>query len=146
MESEHNREATQLFAGGYNCSQSVLTIYANKYGINPELASRIATGFGGGIGRSGNICGAVSGAILAIGLAHGTSYSDESDNKEMCYSLSKQFLQRFTKKFGSIQCSSLLGFNLAIPEEREEAKRQDAFNIVCPVLIAGAVDILDDIL
>lgn len=146
MTSEHAKEATLLYAEGYNCSQSVFSVYAKENGLDPTLARKISTGFGGGVSRTGNICGAVSGAILAIGIANGMSTPDDLEGREKSYALDQKLIQKFTERFGSIRCPDLLGYNLAIPEEREEAKKKEMFKKVCPIMIAGAVEILDELL
>ncbi len=146
MASDHITESSDLFENGYNCSQAVFSVYAQEYGLDPDLARKIATGLGAGVGRTGTICGAVSGAILAIGLVHGMGKSDEVAAKEKCYALDTDFVQRFTSEFGSIECPALLGFNLSIPAEQEEARKRGVVQKICPGLVKGAVEILDEIL
>lgn len=146
MMHDHIQESVELFNQGYNCSQAVFSVYAKDYGIDPALARKIATGFGAGVGRTGNICGAVSGAILALGLVHGMSYVEETTGREKSYALDQEFMNEFTKRFGSVNCADLLGYNMAIVEEREEAKKQGVVKKVCPVLVQGAAEILADIL
>lgn len=146
MTSDHITESSDLFARGCNCSQAVFTTFARDIGIDPALAMKMATGLGAGIGRTGNICGAVCGAILAIGLKHGMSSPDETAAKEKCYTLDQKFIQQFISKYGSIQCPDLLGYNMAIPAEREEARNKGVANKICPGLIRGAVEILEELL
>lgn len=143
---DHAQEATHLLDQGYSCSQSVFSVYAKEYGLDPALAQKIATGFGGGVGRTGNMCGAVSGAILVLGLAHGMNFLEEPEWREKSYSLDKEFIEKFISRFGSIQCPDLLGYNMAIPEELEESKRVGAAKKVCPEVVRGAAEILEEIL
>ncbi|PWR71116.1 C-GCAxxG-C-C family protein [Methanospirillum stamsii] len=146
MKSDPVTSAADLFAQGYNCSQSVFTAFAEENGLDPAIALKIATSFGGGIGRTGNVCGAVSGAILAIGLIHGMDSLQESGKKEQCYALDQEFIQKFTAKFGSIECTKLLGYNLGIPAEREEAGKKGVIKHICPGLVKGAAEILEELL
>jgi C_GCAxxG_C_C family probable redox protein len=146
MATDHAQRALELFDQGYNCSQSVFSAYAEESGLDPGTARRVASGFGGGIGRTGNLCGAVSGAIMAIGLLRGINPEEDPDWREKIYALDNEFIQRFTERFGSLQCPALLGFNMAVPEENAEAKKSGAVQKVCPVLIAGATEILDELL
>ena len=146
MAIDHAQEATALFAEGYNCAQAVFSVYAEEYGMDPALAKKIATGFGGGIGRTGNLCGAVAGAILALSLAHGMNQLDDPDWRGKSYGLDQQFIQKFTIRFGSIQCPALLGYNMAIPDELVAMKKAGVTQKVCPVLIQVAIEILDEIL
>ncbi|WP_181391822.1 C-GCAxxG-C-C family protein [Methanospirillum lacunae] len=146
MNMDHAQEAVDLLAEGYSCSQSVFSVYAKEYGLDPALARKISTGFGGGIGRTGNMCGAVSGAILVLGLANGMNSLQEPEWREKSYSLDKEFIEKFISRFGSIQCPDLLGYNMAIPEELAESKRVGAAKKVCPELVRGAAEILDEML
>lgn len=146
MPSDHAQKAIEFFNKGYSCSQSVFSAFAEDYGLDPGVAISVAAGFGGGIGRTGNLCGAVSGAIMVIGLASGVRPEIDPEWREKIYSLDNEFIQRFTEKFGSLQCPDLLGLNLANAEEREEAKKKGVFQRVCPALITDAVEILDEIL
>ncbi|HWQ63506.1 MAG TPA: C-GCAxxG-C-C family protein [Methanospirillum sp.] len=146
MNMDHAQEAVDLLAEGYSCSQSVFSVYAKEYGLDPALARKIATGFGGGVGRTGNMCGAVSGAILVLGLASGMNSLQESDWRGKSYSLDKMFIEKFVSRFGSIQCPDLLGYNMAIPEELAESKRVGAAKKVCPELVRGAAEILEEML
>ncbi|NLV26445.1 MAG: C_GCAxxG_C_C family protein [Methanomicrobiales archaeon] len=146
MKSDPVAVSSDLFAQGYNCSQSVFTAFAKENGLDPSMALKIATSYGGGIGRTGNVCGAVSGAILAIGLTHGMDSLQETEKKEKCYALDQEFIEKFTAKFGSINCTKLLGYNLGIPAEREEAGKKGVIKQICPGLVKGAAEILEELL
>lgn len=146
MTTDHAQEAVDLLEEGYNCSQSVFSVYAKEYGLDPVLARKIATGLGAGVGRTGNLCGAVSGAILVLGLTHGIHSLEDPKWRDKCYGLDQKFIERFTARFGSIQCPALLGYNMAIPSEMAEAKKLGVAKKVCPGLVRGAVEILDELL
>jgi len=64
-------EAVSCFADGFSCSQSIVSTYGTEFGVDREKALKISTGFGGGMGRLGGTCGAVTGAIMVIGLKYG---------------------------------------------------------------------------
>jgi C_GCAxxG_C_C family probable redox protein len=134
-----------MFAGPYNCAQSVFGQFAEQFGLEREVALRIATPFGGGIGHSGQLCGAVSGAILAIGLAQGTGTGNKPQ-KEACYALVRAFIERFEAKHGSITCPDLLGVDLADPVEYERAHELDLFQTRCADYISDAVRITAELL
>ena len=146
MTSDHGEMAVRLFDQGYNCSQAVFLVYAEQGNLDPVVARKIATSLGAGIGRTGNICGAVGGAILAIGLLHGMKSHDDSTGREKSYSLDQRFIQEFNSRYGSIECPILLGFHLGLPDQREEAQKEGAVKKICPGLIIGATEILDEIL
>ena len=95
-------KAVELFKSGLNCSQAVFCAFAEDYGIDVETAKRIAVGLGGGVGRSREVCGTVTGAALVLGLAGGTSVPKES------HPVVQDFIERFRKECGSIVCRELL--------------------------------------
>ena len=146
MASDRVKESASLFDNGYNCSQSVFSVFAEEYGLEPNLARKIATGLGGGVGRTGNICGAVSGAVLAIGLIHGMNSTSDAERKEKSHQITQEFVKTFTDRFGSVSCPILLGYHLGIPSEKEEAGKTGAIRKICPGLVQGAVGILEEIL
>ena len=98
--------ARELFDSGYCCSESVLMAIAEHRGIRSELIPAIASGFCGGIGRTGGVCGAVSGAIIGLGLVSGRN-SARASNEEL-FKLVKLFMDSFKKRFGAADCPGLL--------------------------------------
>jgi C_GCAxxG_C_C family probable redox protein len=138
-------EAEKLFRGGFNCSQAVLSIFAGDMEIQTGTAMKIACAFGGGM-RLGNTCGAVTGALMVIGLKYGKSKADENEARDKTYDLAKQFQARFSDSKGSIMCRELLGYDLSTPEGYEQAKENLAFIKICPGLVRDAVEILEEII
>lgn len=139
-------KAVSCFKEGFNCSQSLLSAFASQYNLDNELALRLACGFGGGIGSQGETCGAVSGAIMVIGLEHGKVKADDKIAKVKTYKLVQEFSKRFTEKFGSIKCKELLGCDLSTEEGNKMAREKGLFKNFCPVLIENSVEILEEIL
>jgi C_GCAxxG_C_C family probable redox protein len=137
-------KAEKLFKDGFNCSQAVFSVFAGEMGIQVETAMKIACAFGGGM-RLGNTCGAVTGALMAIGLKYGKSRSDENEARDKTYVLTKQFQDRFNQAKGSVMCRDLLGYDLSTPEGYEKAKENQAFLKICPGLVKDAVAILEEI-
>jgi C_GCAxxG_C_C family probable redox protein len=133
-----------LFARGYNCSQSVLAEYASRLGITNAAAIKIASAFGGGIARSGRTCGAVSGALMVIGLRFGSVDAENTTARDLVYTRSQEFMESFYQVFGSLECRSLLGRDLSQPGEHELARSEDRFNQVCPKYINRAISILSE--
>jgi C_GCAxxG_C_C family probable redox protein len=138
-------EAEKLFRDGFNCSQAVFSVFAVEMGIQFETAVKIACAFGGGM-RLGNTCGAVTGALMAIGLKYGKSKVDENDAREKTYALTKQFQEKFSTAKGSVMCRDLLGYDLSTKEGYEKAKENQAFLKICPGLVKDAVAVLEEIL
>jgi C_GCAxxG_C_C family probable redox protein len=139
-------DALSGFSNGFNCAQSVLAAYCLDFGVRRESALRIAGAFGGGIAGTGETCGAVTGALMTIGLKYGMADPQDLPAKEKTRELGRQFLQRFVLTYGSCRCKDLLGCDIATPEGSEHAKAGDLFKTLCPGFVGGASDILGDLL
>ena len=139
-------QAVALFTGGLNCSQSVLVSYGEALGLDPATAAKLATGMGGGMGRMGHTCGAVSGAFLALGLKHGGATAQDREAKEKTYQLVREFTARFKTRNGSILCRELLGCDIATPAGFDEAKQNGLLTTVCPKMVRDAGEILEELL
>ncbi len=134
-------EAVGLFNQGFNCAQAVLSVFARSYGLERDTATRIAQGFGAGMGRSDETCGAVSGGIMVLGLRYGGTRADDTEARETTYAAVADFLQRFRKLHGSLECTTLLGYNLADQRQRAEAKKRVPARY--PILVSDAVTLLE---
>jgi C_GCAxxG_C_C family probable redox protein len=137
--------AEALHLQGFNCSQAVFVTLAQQLGFDRSLALKIASLFGGGIGRSGETCGAVSGALMALGLRIGFNEPDPQA-KERGYALAREFMRRFQQRHGALACKALLGVDLSTPEGLQKAREQAVFTNKCSQFIAGAVEIAEDML
>ena len=138
--------AVNTFEEGFSCSQAVLSAFCEPLGLERETALKIAQAFGGGIAQFGDICGAVSGAFMVIGLKYGRTRPDDDEAREKTYSLVKEFQKRFTAIYDSVICRDLLGYRLNIPEEREQALEKGLFENFCPKLVKSAAEILTEML
>ena len=141
----HAEAAPDLFPGDFNCAQAVFSTYAPQLGLDRGLALRIASPFGGGMGRLGEVCGAVSGALLVIGLKHGQACADD-EAREKAYALVNEFVRCFKARHGSILCRALLGEEISVPEGRQRARERNLFATVCTGYVRDAVEILGQIL
>jgi C_GCAxxG_C_C family probable redox protein len=139
-------DAYRCFMSRFTCSAAVFPAFSNELGLDPDTAKKIACGFGAGISKTGNICGAVSGAIMVIGLKYGKAQAEDEAATEKTRALVRQFIQEFTAKNGSVNCSELLGYNLNHPKAYAAAKDSDLFLTKCPVLVRDAADFLEKIL
>lgn len=137
-------QAVYTFKQGFNCSQAILSTFAERLGMERSEALRLATGFGGGIGGTGNICGAVSGAIMGLGLKFGISEPDKPAKARM-YEKTRHYLDQFRARFGSIECRDLLGFDLSTPEGQQQAKTPGAFDC-CDRFVYTAAELLESML
>jgi len=136
-------EANACFMGGFTCSAAVFSTFAPELGLDAGTAKKIACGFGAGISKTGNICGAVSGAILVIGLKYGKDTPKDNAATDKTRALVREFIREFTAQHGSINCTELLGYNLNVPEEYEQARNSTLFVTRCPVFVRDAVAILE---
>ena len=129
-------KAAELFGGGYNCAQAVLGAFCNEYGLDADTALRIAGGFGRGV-RNAEICGAVSGAVLVIGLKYG-------QDKALCNTKTKEFTAKFKKENQSIVCRDILKCDIATPGGRNKAAGENLFKTVCMDMVKSAALILEE--
>ena len=142
---EFNNQAKQLFEAHYNCAQSVFGLFADQFGLERETAFRIATPFGGGIGHSGQLCGAVSGGLMVIGLARGISVYDKSQ-KDACYELATAFLESFAAQHGSLTCPGLLGLDIGNLDDLAQVRELNLFHTQCPRYVGDAARIVAELL
>lgn len=135
--------AAARFAQKLNCAQSVFSAFAPGFGLDEKTALMIASPFGGGVARRGEICGAVTGALMAIGLTRG-SYTPEK--KDETYQLSQEFLRRFEAKHKTILCRQLVGYDIRSPAEYTQARESGAFTSICPRLVQDAAELVNALL
>ncbi|KUK60979.1 MAG: C_GCAxxG_C_C family protein, partial [Methanoculleus marisnigri] len=141
-----SKEAVSRFMRGYNCAQAVSSVFARDLGVPEEVILRAATGFGGGVGHTGGACGAVSGAVLVIGLLFGSTSPEEKEAKERTYGLTREFITRFTRKRGTVSCTKLLGCDLSTDEGLARARKQNLTRTLCPRYVEDATEILEEVL
>ena len=119
------QRAVELFMQGYGCCQSVVCAFADLYGLDEEMAFRVAAGFGGGVGRMRMMCGTCSALVILAGLERGQTRGEDREGKAACYQLVRELLETFKQRNGSIICAELLQMqgvkvetNTAQPDER----------------------------
>jgi C_GCAxxG_C_C family probable redox protein len=139
-------EAVTLFQQGFNCAQAVLSVFAPDFGIDRDIALRISHGFGAGIARTDDTCGALSAAIMAIGLRYGGVRADDIAAKEKTYAVVAEFLNEFKALYGSLACTDLLGYNLSNPQQFAEAKTHKVVMERCPAFVRGAVKLVETLI
>ena len=148
--SNHRERATALFQEGYNCAQAVFCAFADVTGLDLETSARLASSFGGGLGRLREVCGAVSGAAMVLGMAEGYADPKDAQAKKDHYARVRDFAARFREANGSIVCRELLAGgdpHAAQPGGGPEARTPEFYKKrPCPELVGMAVDILDEML
>ena len=139
----HREKALENFMKGYNCSQSVVVAFCDVTGMTPEYAARLASSFGGGVGRMREICGAVSGMLLVAGLLYGYDTPGDDVGKKKHYALVQHLAGQFRDKEGSIICREILKNP---PSDPNPTPRTAEFYAKrpCGRLVALAAEILDE--
>lgn len=143
--SERVKQAVEKFKKGFNCSQAVLGSYSEQFGLDCEMAYKVATGFGGGM-RLGDICGAVTGAFMALGLKYGNTTIEDQQSKANTYEKVEEFIKRFKARNGSVICSELLDCDMSTPKGREKAQEKGLYASICPKMVQDAAEVLEEIL
>ncbi len=141
-----SERADQLFQQGFNCAQSVACAFAEDLGADRELSLRMATGFGGGMGHTSNTCGALTGAVMALGLAFGMKNAGDQAAKDRTYALVGEAVRRFRERAGAITCTDLLGFDLSIPEQLQTVRDRGLTKEKCPGYVKAAAEIVEQLL
>lgn len=142
MKKERSQTAIERFEEGFSCSQAVLSAFSDAFGLDTHLALKISQPFGGGIAHRGEMCGAVSGALMVIGLKYGRTQAEDTPARERTYESVTHFIKEFENLHGSIICKDLLGYDLGSEEEYKKAENEGLFETLCPKFVKNAADIL----
>lgn len=135
------KKAVETYLSGFNCAQAVFSSFAPAMGLSAKEALKITSGFGAGIGYKGEICGAVSGAYMALGLKYGRWQSEDTEAREKTYALMKEFDKEFLTRNGSLYCNRLLEGDMSTPEGRQAIKDAHRFKTHCPRFVKDAAEI-----
>ncbi|MFX0170291.1 MAG: C-GCAxxG-C-C family protein [Candidatus Hodarchaeota archaeon] len=139
-------EAVSMVEGDFNCSQAIFSTYGpENVNIDRELCLKIAENFGGGIGYLGNVCGAVTGAVMVIGASYGRVKPGDYEAKAKTNNLTNKFIQQFKARNNTIICKELIDFDISTKEKREQAREQGIFEN-CPNYVKDAAEILEELL
>jgi C_GCAxxG_C_C family probable redox protein len=141
--SSRSGEALERFKGGYFCSQAVLSVFCEELGMDGLTALKVSSGFGGGMGRTGQVCGAVTGAYMALGLHYWAANPPTPDQKSKVSERIRAFNREFATRHGSIVCKDLIGCDLGTPEGSKEAAAKGVFVSICGPVVEDAVKIVE---
>jgi C_GCAxxG_C_C family probable redox protein len=131
---------------GYNCAQSVFFSFCDDLQFDANTALKMACGFGAGMGRKEEVCGAVTGGIIVIGSKYGRGKDDDRTFTESTYAKTHELMDRFTEKHGTYICRKLLnGCELTTEEGRKQFIENDLRNKVCKFCVESVVEILEEI-
>jgi C_GCAxxG_C_C family probable redox protein len=132
--------AVSRLNAGLSCSQAILATYAVQDGLDMDMALRLACGFGAGMGRLAQTCGAVTGAFMVLGLLYDTN---DRTSKEIVYSAVQEFNDEFMKRNGSTVCKDLLGYDMSTQAGFLAARKQGVVKTVCPKMVRDAAEIIE---
>jgi C_GCAxxG_C_C family probable redox protein len=139
--------AVEKFLSGYNCAQSILYAYGPDLGLDAETALKVATGLGGGMGGSGEVCGAVTGGILALGLKYGRGAHQEKAVAQEAYQKTCALMAAFARAHGTCSCRTLLGgCDLRTPEGLQRFREENLHQQVCAPCVRTVGEILEGML
>jgi len=139
---DNTKKATDAFSQGLNCAQSVFSSFSNELGLDEKTAKKIAAGFGSGM-RRGEVCGAVSGALMVIGLKYGADSGEDKERKADMDRKTVEYLDAFKAENGSILCRDLLGYDILKENELAVIRERGLFKTLCPKIVESASVILE---
>lgn len=142
-----NDKAIEYFRNKFNCAQAVFTVFGTDSGLSENESLKISCAFGGGMGRQQLTCGAVTGAMIALGLKYGKGIGGTEEQKQLTYAKTRELFGQFKKLHGSVNCRELLnGLDLNDPEDHKKIIEQKLFDVKCEKYVADSVIILEKIL
>ena len=144
--TEKADSAVRMLLDGFNCAQSVLVCCSEDRGLPREFALRVAQAFGGGIGRTGNLCGALTGALMTVGMRCAALEASDSPSKNRAHELARQVLSEFAARNKSLLCRDLTGCDLTTEEGHRRFKDEEIAQRVCAQLVRSAVEITEKVL
>ena len=131
-----------FFEQGFSCSQAVLPVFAEDFGLDLDLALRISQGFGAGLGYTDDICGALR-CDHGHRAAYGRITAEDKAAKEKTYAVVGEFLKQFEQRNDSVECTGLLGYSLSDPQRVAEARKNKVMMARCPVFVRDAVELVE---
>lgn len=141
----HIEKSQELFARKFHCSQAVFAAFAEELGLNEKQALKLGACFGGGMCK-GEVCGACTGALMALGLKFGQCEIGDVDSKTKANDITVKFLETFKNKNGSYVCRELLGCDLATQDGKMYAREHNLFTEFCPEMVISATEIAEKLL
>ena len=138
--------ALERFSKGFNCSQSVFATYSDLFNVDELTALQVSGGFGGGIGRLGEACGALTGAFMLIGCKLAMTREGDTEAKDRTYMLVREFTARFKNLHSHITCRDLLGLDIGTPEGSAEFKEKNLHERKCSIFVSDACKLVEEML
>lgn len=141
----HAEKAANLFSNKFNCAQSVFASFSEDLGIPEETALKTGACFGSGM-KKGEVCGACTGALMALGMKYGHSDGNDNESKQKSGEMAVLFLEEFKKANGSYICRELLGCDIGTKDGLESAMSKNLFTEFCPKMVISATEIAEKIM
>ena len=140
-----SEKAAKYFANNYNCSQSVFTAIGQDFGLTEDQCFKTACAFGAGMGRQQHTCGAVTGALMAIGLKYGKGVNDSNQKKVETYQKAVALMNAFKQKNGSINCKELLnGLDMNNDADMKKISEMRLFETNCLGYVKYATELAEE--
>jgi C_GCAxxG_C_C family probable redox protein len=146
MTKQVEEKAIGSFKSGLNCAQAVLTSYSDELKFDNNMALSVACGFGGGMGRLQETCGAVTGSFMVLGIHNCKKFTDNNGRKEATYAMIQKFNEKFIQINGTTNCKSLLKCDLKTEDGHRYAKENNLFEIVCEKCILDSIRIVNQLM
>ncbi len=141
-----SEKAIEYFRCKFNCSQSVFTVFGTEHGLSENDCLKTSCAFGGGMGRQQLICGAVTGALMALGVKYGKAMDDPDENKQLTYEKTREFFNEFIRLNGTTSCRELLkGLDMNDPDDHRKIIEQGLFDTLCEKYVTDSVRIVEEI-
>ena len=142
---DRKQKAVDYFSQKLHCSQSVLAAFAEECGITEEQALQLGSCFGTGM-RKGEVCGAVTGALMVLGLLYGQKKAGDAEGRQTSNKVNDLMMDRFKEKCGSYICNDLLGCDVTTSEGIQYCRDNKLFTDFCPKMVAAAVEVVEEII
>jgi len=140
-------KAIRNFRNNFNCAQAVLAAFGPEYGLEEDRCMKVARAFGGGMGRQQYTCGAVTGALMVLGMKFGKGLNDPEEKKKFTYNKAREFFDEFARLNSSVNCLELLeGLDMNNPDDHKIIMEKKLFDLKCEKYVSDAVRILESML
>jgi C_GCAxxG_C_C family probable redox protein len=146
MSKQIRDRAIQSFRGGLNCAQAVVSAFSEELKYDNSMALSVSCGFGAGMGRLQETCGAVTGSFMVLGMVNCRKFTDNKDRKEVTYDMIRKFSDKFKQIHGTTDCSSLLNCDLKTEDGHRFAIENKLFGTVCENCISDSIGILEELI
>jgi len=143
---DRSQKAGEMFSSGFSCAQSVFASFAADLELDKTTTLKIASTFGGGVAKTASVCGAVTGALMVIGLKYGSKDIPDQITKEHIYGKAHEFIKMFRKKHGSIICRELLGYDISTVSGKNMVNELNLSEKLCNGFVEDTVKFLEKII